>query len=259
MAKIHKRSGTTCSICIEDIEGEGIILHKTRRQTHKLCIDCGIQYLTPIIRQITNNIRQNIYHRASTIKCTGTHCSLMRNQCTVDVDIRTLKIPEHTQLYTDIFRILYVLDNQNIYVCINKNCGNIIEIHPDDPITKTKCDFCSVIWCRHCLVTPFHDNMNCVEYEASQNQSKNGKLLWEKIKKGEFKFCPSCRMLTEKFRNCDGKFIGCNKISCLICGIEWCWLCMKVNIGYDHYNPMNKDGCANKLWQGVDINNDFIF
>ena len=83
---------------------------------------------------ITNNIRQNIYHRASTIKCTGTHCSLMRNQCTVDVDIRTINIPEHTQLYTDIFRILYVLDNQNIYVCINKNCGNIIEIHPDDEL-----------------------------------------------------------------------------------------------------------------------------
>ena len=42
MAKIHKSTKESCLICCSEISDNlYVLLHKTRRQTHKLCRDCA--------------------------------------------------------------------------------------------------------------------------------------------------------------------------------------------------------------------------
>ncbi len=251
MSKIHTKTGNICPVCCDEIEDEGIVLHKTRRQTHKLCVDCGTGYLTPLVAQATENLRQNIRHKASIIKCPGTYHGELRNQCLVEVDLRTIVVSQTSPLYTDIFRISYVLQNLNVYVCPNKKCGDLVETHPDDPISRTTCQSCSYVWCKRCQLSPFHDGMSCLEHEAKHNDTPTGKLILEKKAKGDLEFCPQCRVPTEKVRNKEGKFVACNKIVCSHCRIKWCWLCKAIGIDYDHFNPKSKSRCANKLWEGV--------
>jgi hypothetical protein len=139
-------------------------------------------------------------------------------------------------------------------VCPNRECGDLVETHPDDPITRTECQSCHFIWCRNCQLSPYHDGMSCIENEAKQSETPTGKLIWEKNQKGDLEFCPQCRTPTEKVRNADGKFVACNKIICAHCQNKWCWLCKATGIDYDHYNFKSKSRCANKLWEGTDIN-----
>jgi hypothetical protein len=251
MSHIHSKTGSICPVCCDSIEDEGIVLHKTRRQTHRLCINCGISYLTPLIAQATENLRQNIRHKASIVKCPGTYHGKLRNQCHHEIDLRNIVVSDTSPLYTNIFRISYVLQCPNVFVCPERECGDIVETHPDDPVTRTQCQSCTFIWCRQCQLSPYHDDMSCIEYEASQNNTETGKLIWEKKIKGDLKFCPQCRVPTEKVRDTDGKFVACNKIVCTQCQIKWCWICEAKGIDYCHFNEKSKTRCANKLWQGT--------
>lgn len=253
MSKIHTKTGSICPCCCDDINGDGVILHKTRRQTHILCNDCVNGYLTPLVKQATENLRQNIRHKTSIIKCPGTYYGKMRNRCDHEVDLQHINIQPGSPLYTDIFRVLYVIQNPNVFLCPNKDCGDTVETHPNDPILHTKCQSCGTIWCRRCQLSPYHNGMSCIEYEASESKTATGKLIWEKKAKGDLKFCPQCRTPTEKVRNADGKFVACNKIVCTICHIKWCWLCNEIGIGYEHFNEKNKTRCSNKLWEGTHI------
>ncbi len=248
--KIHRKTGGACPICMMEIAGEGIVLHKTKRQTHRLCLDCCSGYLQPLVADLTSNLRQNIRHKATIVRCTGTnHCAL-RNQCRCEVDIRDIAIPDGTQLATDIFRITYVLANPAVHICINPNCGELVETA--EGTQAAECPTCSARWCCHCLAQPYHDNMSCLEYEAMQSSTETGKLILDKKIKGELKFCPRCRVPTEKVRNSKGEFVGCNKIVCENCKACWCWLCQAVDIDYSHYNSAGSSGCAERLWEGVD-------
>lgn len=247
---IHSKTGSICPCCCDNIEDDGIILHKTRRQTHRLCVECGTSYLTPLVKQSTENLRQNIRNGASIVKCPGTYHGQLRNQCVKQIDLRKIVVSQKSQLYTDIFRIAYVLQNPHVYVCPNRNCCDLVETTIDDPNYRTVCQSCNFIWCRVCQNSPYHEGMSCIEHEAYQNNTPTGKMIWEKKMNGDLEFCPQCRTPTEKVRNEEGKFVACNKIICSQCKIKWCWLCKKTGIDYDHYNSLGKESCSNKLWIG---------
>jgi len=251
MSKIHTKSGSICPCCCDKIAGSGIILHKTRRQTHSLCVECGSGYLTPLVKQATENLRQNIRQNVSIIKCPGTYHGTMRNRCDVKINLQNIILSPTSPLYTDIFRIMYVLHNPHVFLCPNKDCGDIVETHPNNPVLRTECQSCNFIWCRGCQLSPYHEGMSCIEYEASESKTPTGKLISEKITKGDIKFCPQCRTPTEKVRNKEGKFVACNKVVCAQCKIKWCWLCQVTGINYGHYNAKNETRCANKLWEGT--------
>jgi hypothetical protein len=241
--KIHKKTGSSCIVCDEQIEENHIVLHKTRRQSHKMCLTCGEGYLAPIFHLITENLRKNI--RTTTIRCPGSYHSAGRNQCTTRVDITRLVIPDSADIYTSLVRIQFVLSNYNVFVCPNSECGNIVEVNPTD-LPRTECHSCNTIWCRNCHNSPYHDKMSCIEYEACQNQTENGKYIWEMKTQGLLNFCPQCRVPTLK-RD------GCNKIVCITCGGKWCWLCKDIGIDYGHFNSLGVNPCANRLWEGVNI------
>ena len=249
--KIHRRTSGACPVCTEEITKDGILLHKTRRQTHRLCLDCGTAYLTPLLKTLTNNLRQSIHHDCISVRCPGTYNGLVRNRCSCKIDVRSLSVPPATKLATDIFRLAYVLENPDHHICLNSNCGEVVESMSHSAVTE--CPSCNTTWCHRCLAQPFHEGMSCIEYEASEKNTDLGRFFSEKEAKGELKFCPQCRTPTEKVKNSKGEFVGCNKIACENCGAYWCWLCGALGIDYLHYNAKNPDGCASRLWEGVNV------
>lgn len=252
MSKIHVKTGSICPICVDTIEDEGVVMHTTRRQTHRLCVDCGIGYLQPFIKKSFDNLRQNIRQNVANIRCPGTYHGTLRNQCTHDVDIRKVVLPSGSQSCTDIIKIQYILSNPHAFLCPNNECDNIVETHPLDPITHTECLKCHRDWCRNCHASPYHEGISCMEYEAEEGKTENGRFIREKVKNGDMKYCPRCRTPTEKTKNLTGQYVACNKMTCTNCNVRWCWWCQEMNIDYTHFKSDSNSKCADLLWKGTE-------
>lgn len=245
MSKIHKKTGSVCLICDENIDSKSVLLHKTTRQTHRLCQDCSIGYFKPILQQACNNIRKNIRKGIGNIKCPGSYHCKPRNQCKHMISIHDIIVPDNSPISLDVFRLSYVIDNPCCYLCPEEKCGEIIVIDEQYNGSYLQCGACNTNWCCHCLAQPYHTGKSCIEFEATNTNSENGKLILDMKSKGLLKFCPRCRTPICKHN-------GCNKIICTSCAVKWCWLCSSSEIDYDHYNPANVIGCSGKLWEGVD-------
>jgi hypothetical protein len=115
MSKIHAKTGLICMICDEPNKSDNIVFHKTRRQTHSICMDCGVQYLRPILKMKCNNIRKNIRNNDTVVvKCPGSYHCAKRNQCKCTVHLKDLNIKE-CDISLDIFRILYTLQSDDYF------------------------------------------------------------------------------------------------------------------------------------------------
>ena len=255
MASIHKKTGGICSICCEATKENMITLHKTRRQTHNLCNDCGTGFLNMHVKKSLSLLRLNIsdLDKIRCINCPGTYHGELRNQCCKPINILHIKSITDSSLCQDLELIKTITKDKYKYLCPNPNCKEVIQVHPSDPILHTECLKCNYVWCRGCNKSPYHEGMSCLEYEACEKTTENGKYISEMVKAGNMKFCPKCRCPTEKVRNSNGNFIACNKIICENCDTKWCWLCGKDNIDYDHYRQGSSNRCASKLWEGVEI------
>ncbi len=250
MSKLHKKTGSTCMICDEKPD-KSIIFHKTRRQTHMMCLDCGIGYLKPIITIATNNVRKNIRVDSGIIRCPGSVKGQTRNMCKHVIELGNLEVPD-CEISIDIFRLIYVIQNDNSYICPESKCGQVVEVDSEYIGNQIVCQGgCMASWCIHCMVSPFHTGKSCIEVEAESMNTENGKMIWELKTKGKLKFCPCCRSPCIKND-------GCNKMVCASCHKNWCWLCLSPNIDYNHYNSSNVGQCTGKLWQGVDVNGNAL-
>lgn len=249
MSKLHAKTGSKCICCDEDTT-KYVTLHKTRRQTHRLCNVCADGYIGPLVKQTTSNIKKKILVDTC-MRCPGTYHGLHRNQCKCEVRISDLQFNYDSSLITDILRVTHVTKNKDLILCPTPECPNIIRIHPDDPITHTQCNMCGVNWCRNCMCQPYHEGMTCIEYEAKQSNTENGKLVAKMLESGTLKLCPRCKAPTTKMKDAQGKYVGCNKVICSSCKTKWCWLCGATDISYNHFNSQGTGSCANKLWQGT--------
>jgi len=246
MAHLHTLTGSKCIIC-DEISKDKIIFHKTRRQTHSLCLDCTIHYLKPIIKKQLYNMKFNIRKHINILECPGSYTSLIRNKCKCYVDISNIKIP-NCSISDDFYKLQLLATNYCLVICQNDECKNIIDVDETYASYKISCiGGCNLDWCKYCLVSPFHENKTCLEHELEIHKNDdNITYLFELQEKGTLKYCPTCR--TPCLKN-----NGCNKVICELCGNIWCWLCMEINIDYIHYNS-NTSLCNGKLWEGVIIN-----
>ena len=242
MSKLHKKTGHACIICDDVIENNnGFFLHKTRRQTHKLCNECGERYMESIFSKIINNCKKFVFD--FTFKCPGTYHSLLKNKCCKNVNILHLNISrEYFKIFTKsvIIKQLYLFNN--LQVCIKNNCLNIIDKNNFRGCDMIMCDVCRENWCDKCKVSPYHKNISCLENEILENKTENGKYLAIMKETGKLKFCPTCKTPTIKMD-------GCNKIVCSSCEVKWCWLCQDISIDYSHFNSFGQNPCANRLWE----------
>jgi len=253
MSKIHNKTGLVCMICDESSKHpiDNIIFHKTRRQTHSICMDCGVEYLRPILKVKCNNIRKNIKNNDTClIKCPGSYHSLKRNQCNYIADLKDLNIKE-CDISLDILRILYTSKSDNLFLCPNEQCGQMIEVDINYIRDDIVCNSCNTSMCKKCFVTPYHNGKSCIEVEMENNDTENGKYILQMKNEGKLKFCPQCRTACLKHN-------GCNKMICSVCDVKWCWICTKLNIDYSHYNTTDVSLCNGKLWEGVDENGNEI-
>ena len=200
MSKLHKKTGSKCIICDELLDkNNSINFHKTRRQTHSLCIDCGIGYLSPLLTQATNNIRKNL--RNGVVKCPGSIYGEHRNMCKFTTNFSCLNVPE-CEISLDLFRLNYVLNTPNRYICPEMKCGQVVDVDPGYIGNNLVCYTCKTTWCRQCIISPYHMGKSCIEEEADNKNTDNGKLIWELKNEGKLKFCPVCRSPCIKENGC---------------------------------------------------------
>ena len=203
MSKIHKKTGLNCIICDESLtKDNSITFHKTRRQTHSLCIDCGVGYISPILIQAIKNIRKNIRKGVDKIKCPGSIHGEYRNICKCITTFSSLTMPE-SKISLDIFRLNYVLQTPNVYICPEMNCGQLVEVDHEYNGNNLVCyGGCMTSWCRDCLISPYHNGKSCIEAESENNNTENGRLIFELKNQGKLKFCPMCRSPCIKDNGC---------------------------------------------------------
>eukprot|EP00340_Litonotus_pictus_P005791 CAMPEP_0170522222 /NCGR_PEP_ID=MMETSP0209-20121228/7684_1 /TAXON_ID=665100 ORGANISM="Litonotus pictus, Strain P1" /NCGR_SAMPLE_ID=MMETSP0209 /ASSEMBLY_ACC=CAM_ASM_000301 /LENGTH=531 /DNA_ID=CAMNT_0010809639 /DNA_START=30 /DNA_END=1625 /DNA_ORIENTATION=- len=134
-------------------------------------------------------------------------------------------------------RLNILLNNPNIIHCPFPDCNELIELHnvqvgmllPEHFVTcNEEHSFC--LRCRQ------------LEEEHSRNgcEGSNEKLLKDittinRENRLFYKQCPMCKIIIEKAE-------GCNKIRCLNCDFEFCWLCLQ-EYEEDHYAIYNFSGC----------------
>lgn len=261
MAKIHKITKQSCIVCTDDTE-ELHPIHKTRRQTHSLCLTClsaiADQRLSHVIRKYKNGLSPSTDEYL--FQCPGTYCGVARNQC------------KHTILYScfirrSVFdllsstiqkkmRIVDVLyKHRSAVMCPTTDCLQMY-YNPFNPHPKNKkvtCYDCKVSWCSQCHTTPFHDDKTCAQHRIESDNTEFGQHVRDEIANGNMKLCPTCHVPTEKTRIKGGtQFEGCNKMHCAHCDTNWCWLCGTKGIDYDHFSSATSP-CRNLLWQNTAI------
>ena len=249
---IHTITSNKCICCDEQIV-DGVTLHRTRRQTHRLCDVCAIGYIGPLLDQSLCNIKQMLHTEIPTIKCPGTYHSEQRNHCSHVIYISDLEFNYNSPLLVKAIRMLDVVTSPNLMFCPQTDCPNVVDIHPDDYITHTQCTMCMNEWCRNCKVSPYHHGKTCLEYEIEIGKTENGIAVASMIADGTLNLCPTCKAPTTKQKDSDGGYVGCNKIVCVSCGVKWCWLCQETNIDYSHFNSEGVNPCSNRLWEGTII------
>ena len=190
MSKKHELTSRTCICCASEVIGESLLLHKTRRHTHALCLGCADGYIGPKLDQIIENLRKNIRLPDSNIPCCGTYHGLERNRCRLPVDVRKLKIQDLPSLQQRVETITLLMDDDTVFMCPHRECVGIVKIV--DETLRAICPECTRTWCKNCMTAPFHDGLNCAEYEARAANTQNGKYLRDQMAKGRLKCCPRC-------------------------------------------------------------------
>jgi hypothetical protein len=220
MAKYRLEGSKTCAICLDDID-EGILLHKTQRQTHMLCLTCGEAY---ILSQLNDNLNAKNY--VHTIQCSGTFNQNKRNVCKKTLTVTDIKIPDKIEkVHLSIAKITS-LTMPGATECLSGICSNVVLV-PENTDVAT-CTDCHINWCQKCKVTPYHVQMSCQQYKFMNDSSPETIQIKELIMKGEIKLCPTCHVGISRID-------GCNKVICTQCKNAMCWLCSAENIGYDHF------------------------
>jgi hypothetical protein len=225
--KFRLLSSQTCAICIEDI-AEGILFHKTQRQTHILCLPCAEAY---IVSQLKDNIKAKKYNH--TISCSGTFNGNKRNACKHSLNVNDLKISDTMIQVHDLITRITALTLPGATECFSSICQNIVLV-PDN-FENANCPECKTTWCQKCNVSPYHDKMTCQKYKIMNDSSPEFQQMKVLITEGKVKLCPTCNHGVIKLD-------GCNKVRCSQCEHTMCWLCGQGNIDYEHF----KKGICNK-------------
>lgn len=126
--------------------------------------------------------------------------------------------------------------------CPAPDCGYAVIATECAGCPKLRCERpgCNTNFCYHCKQY-WHPNKTCdaARTERILTDARNGSITYSydtDSQKDVIKLCPRCSAFIMKMN--DG---SCNHITCLVCGAEFCWLCMK-EISDLHY--LSPSGCT---------------
>ena len=153
-----------------------------------------------------------------------------------DIEVNNLKILLEKNNIKEI-----VLSNPDLMFCPIVNCEGY-----NNKKSNSKFNICNMghKFCPTCGEL-YHKDGKCKEGE------KVNELFEQYYKKYKLKRCPFCQIVTNKKG-------GCNHITCLYCGKNWCWLCNELfETTVEHYGNI-KSKCFNKMYPNDENNNLLI-
>ena len=211
-----------CPICFEQKSGEEMS-GAAECVEHRACYDCLSRYMS-----------QEISEGRISVSCP---------ECPVKFhphDIRRVLERSHDRLtveqlmakYEDFTLRRVLVQETDLRYCPAPDCsyGVIASNCAGCPRLVCQRDGCGTSFCYHCKQR-WHPNMTCDESRRlhSQNAANSPSELSELVTRTEalsspeeIKPCPRCKTLVSKVQ--DGT---CNHMTCFVCGVDFCWLCMR--------------------------------
>ena len=219
-----------CKICEEEI------LEEENKNECKICNNYFFNEC------IFSYIKETIKNGKYIIKCPDSYCDCLLSKEIIDkilsfnnsfdFEVNNLKYLLEKNKTKEI-----VLSNPDLMFCPIANCEGYC-----NKKTNKKYNICNKghKFCPTCGEL-YHKNGKC------KDEEKVNELFDQYYKKYELKKCPYCQIVTLK----NG---GCNHITCLYCGKNWCWLCNELfETTEEHYgNIENK--CYNEMYPNNENN-----
>ncbi|XP_058791229.1 E3 ubiquitin-protein ligase RNF19A-like isoform X2 [Phymastichus coffea] len=213
-----------CPLCLAELPVELFPIIQSCH--HRSCYDCFQQYL-----------RVEISESRVNIACPECSEPLHPN------DIQMI-LNDHIQLekYEDFMvrRVLAV--EPDARWCPAPDCSFAVIASGCASCPKLRCERpgCDSYFCYHCKAR-WHPNQTCDAARAQRSQyyERSSSLSFSQSDsqhRDDIKPCPRCQVLI--FKMDDG---SCNHMTCTMCAVEFCWLCMK-EISDLHY--LSPSGCT---------------
>lgn len=249
---VFQSSHFTCQICCVNVSGSECI--RLQSCPHVTCKECMVTYLTSKISDGS----------VATIDCPGSKCS----EPILPGLIQCLISPQLFERY-DKLLLQRTLDGMtDIVYCPRPTCRCVTLKEEDSNMALCpNCKFSFCVLCKRtwhgispCKMLPQDIKELKEAYETGDKEVQEslelqyGKKYLERAFqeydssswiKSNTKPCPNCHSTIEKDH-------GCNKMSCLTCNCQFCWLCgtaLPRHNPYHHYHPGNS-ACGGKLFEG---------
>ncbi|KAL1229720.1 E3 ubiquitin-protein ligase RNF19A [Trichinella spiralis] len=190
---------------------------------HRACLSCLIEYLQLQILE-------------SRVNLTCYECNEMLHP---DDVYSILKDKPHLIEKYEEFSVRRVLmSDPDTRWCPAPDCSYAVIASGCAACPEIKCERigCGASFCYHCKMI-WHSNQTCDEAKASRRSVADSPMQIDvNVKPGDLKACPRCKTYIVKMN--DG---SCNHMICALCGVEFCWLCLK-EISDLHY--LSPSGCT---------------
>lgn len=216
----------TCGICFTEVKGSQCL--KLAKCGHYYCMDCMAQYCKTLLGEGT----------VEAMKCPDVKC---RDPLAPHVIQQLLSEEDYTRWESLLLQ--RTLDKMaDIFYCPRCNTTCI-----EDPDHMAQCSNCFFAFCTLCYGS-WHPGVKCLSPEArmemklkqaarsgsSAEQQRRDldavhQMMSLKLVSETSKNCPACGMAIEKTE-------GCNKMTCGYCGAFFCWQCLQVVDGYQHFH-----------------------
>ncbi|MEW5307671.1 MAG: hypothetical protein WDW36_010049 [Sanguina aurantia] len=233
-AQVFARANQSCCICMEEYLGSSCLRLECE---HHFCRGCLSQHCrTQLEEGAVDNLR-----------CPQPKCRLALSPCALQQMLTAAELERFEALVLQ--RTLNAM--QDIVYCPRAGCQTVC-IEDGDHLAQ--CPTCFFAFCSLCgeswhAGTQCMDPATALEILAKRNQRGGGENRIADARKelDLLNQMKSLKLMAETTRRCPmcdmgiDKSEGCNKMTCLSCGTFFCWKCLSIIEGYDHFG---RDSCS---------------
>ncbi|XP_054008355.1 E3 ubiquitin-protein ligase RNF14-like [Hylaeus anthracinus] len=251
-----EKNYSMCTICFEEFRGKECI--KLETCSHIYCKNCMQKYITITINEGT----------IGDITCPSSNC----NFSIAFNDIKDL-CPDLFSKYESLLLQITLKSMNDVIFCPRISCQCPLVLNTDDTLAIcSKCDYAFCIYCykvyhgvEPCFTISRGIKKLIEDYKNANNDQKQllrkkygrqqiqrvveNHLAKEYLKKNA-KTCPNCQTMIVKID-------GCNKMRCIHCKADFCWLCgthITSKNPYEHFLSLN-NSCYRRLFEISEENN----
>ncbi|XP_041362066.1 E3 ubiquitin-protein ligase RNF19A-like [Gigantopelta aegis] len=220
-----------CPVCLVEQDADQFPEVMTNCD-HRTCRDCLQHYLQIEISESRINVT-----------CTECPERLHPNDVHAILDDRAMKTK-----YEEFMLRRVLATDPDVRWCPAPDCGFAVIAAGCAGCPKLKCEKpgCDTFFCYHCK-QQWHPNQTCNAARAERfPHMRSGSLSYSAesgSRRDDIKPCPRCGALFVKMN--DG---SCNHMSCVLCGAEFCWLCMKEITDLHYLSPSGCTFWGKKPW-----------